>query len=321
MTFLVTVEPTAPVRTDDTNVVLASEPDIDVESTAVASEAPATDEPADAPIDACLEAHENAQVAREHADLVRARDLLRTCSREPCPHLVTRDCVAWLAEVERTLPSVVFDVLVGGTAGQADALFIDGAPVVITADDPVIELNPGLHRFGARKIIDGTPVDVEIELLVQASVSRQTVRLELAPPPVAPLSVVRTDEIEASPRTPDRAHPLRRAGFAMLGVGAITGTATLVVGTLGLLARNRAVDDCAPFCAPDRLAPIRAELLAADVLGAVTAAAAIGTAVLLGLAAQRAHARTRISAHDGRVALALGPVGVGVQWSRSRRAR
>src|SRR5262245_7790898 len=55
----------------------------------------------------CLAAAAQGQTLRDAHKLVEAREQFRTCAREQCPRVVQKDCVAWLSDVEKNLPSVV----------------------------------------------------------------------------------------------------------------------------------------------------------------------------------------------------------------------
>ena len=55
---------------------------------------------------ACLSASQQAQNLRDAHKLVEARAQLRVCARKECPAVVQRDCLTWLGEVERSLPTV-----------------------------------------------------------------------------------------------------------------------------------------------------------------------------------------------------------------------
>lgn len=246
-------------------------------------------------VEQCLEAHEDAQIKREMADLVGARDALRMCAAAACPALIQRDCVSLLAEIQRSVPSVVVDVVLAGNHIQPDAFWLDGVRQPIP-EEP-IELNPGLHQFRVRHAVDGTTVDETAEVVVQPAMRRQVIQLELRDPN-APIS--------ASEGARDTGRPLRLAGFGLLGLGLATGAATAGLGIAALRQRADANQSCAPFCSAATVDPIRAEFLGADILGAVTGAVILSSVVLLavgyarrgGQASQKtpSMARTRMQA-------------------------
>src|SRR4051812_26138390 len=59
---------------------------------------------------ACVVHHEQAQVLRRTTKLTDARAALLVCSQDVCPAAVRVDCVDWLNQVNRTIPSVVVKV-------------------------------------------------------------------------------------------------------------------------------------------------------------------------------------------------------------------
>ena len=58
--------------------------------------------------DECIAAYRNAQVLRLSGKLVESLAQLSTCARSECPQVLRNDCVPWLGEVTRSVPSVVF---------------------------------------------------------------------------------------------------------------------------------------------------------------------------------------------------------------------
>jgi hypothetical protein len=91
----------------------------------------------------CAAAYEQAQVARRDGRLLEARENLRVCQSSACPSAVSRDCAAWLGEVEGSIPSLVVDAV--------DAQGAPITPVTLTIDDQPrtrgaeVELDPGSH--------------------------------------------------------------------------------------------------------------------------------------------------------------------------------
>src|SRR6187402_3583264 len=77
------------------------------ETVAPPAPAPAASAAADPAKAECFARHEEAQVARRQGHLLEARAWLRQCSSATCIGIVRADCIEWLAEVERAIPSVV----------------------------------------------------------------------------------------------------------------------------------------------------------------------------------------------------------------------
>lgn len=94
---------------------------------------------------ACAAAHEEAQLLRQKGALKGAREKLRACSRDACPALVRNDCVTWLAEVERSMASIVVAAQKGGVDLVDVRVYFDGALVAPRLNGKAIEVEPGEH--------------------------------------------------------------------------------------------------------------------------------------------------------------------------------
>lgn len=93
----------------------------------------------------CAAAHEEAQVLRQKGSLKGSREKLRSCSRDACPALVRNDCVTWLAEVERSMASIVVEAQKGGADLVDVRVFFDGVLVAPRLNGKSIEVEPGEH--------------------------------------------------------------------------------------------------------------------------------------------------------------------------------
>jgi hypothetical protein len=98
--------------------------------------------------EACLEAHVAAQRLTKRGKLTRARRELVACGRERCPGPVRRECLGWLEELERALPSVVLALKGPDGSDVTDArVFVDGKLVAKSLDGRPLSLDPGPHRL------------------------------------------------------------------------------------------------------------------------------------------------------------------------------
>src|SRR5258706_14794561 len=105
--------------------------------------------------DQCVSLHESAQTLRQQGKLLDARHALRQCSATACPSLVRSDCVDWLDEIERRIPSVIF---YGSKNGEdvVELRVSDGDQAVTEKLGGVpFELDPGPHHFSAE--LGGVP--------------------------------------------------------------------------------------------------------------------------------------------------------------------
>ena len=183
----------------------------------------------------CLDAMSKGQTLRDTHKLLEARDRFRVCSRQVCPTLVQNDCGGWLADVERSLPTVVLSAR--SSAGGdlfATKVSMDGQTLEATLDGQAIAVNPGLHTFHFES--DGMkPADRQA--LVKEGGKAQSIVgvLEPVAAPVATVTTVKTPTASSS------GSGLRTAGFIIGGVG----VAGLIVGTIeGVLATSSKSSNC-----------------------------------------------------------------------------
>src|SRR4051794_37283699 len=60
---------------------------------------------------ACGKAAEEAQALRDGGQLQAALDKLVRCSADHCPVVVRKDCVTWMDQVEKAIPSVIVNAV------------------------------------------------------------------------------------------------------------------------------------------------------------------------------------------------------------------
>jgi len=233
----------------------------------------------------CLESHAKSQTEWDE-DLLGARQLLRQCTKDVCPQPVRRDCLTWLEQVEISIPTVMVYAVLGADASFPDELWIDGDPVPVTEVGRPIELNPGKHRFRARKIVGGEAVEAETEVLILSSARQQPVRVELRTASSSSESQTqgadpqRTGATRSGGQGADRRN-LRIAGYTMLGLTAALGAVALGTGITGIQAHSDAMTTCAPYCDDDLARSVQTRLLVADITTAVAAATLVTSVVLL----------------------------------------
>jgi len=218
----------------------------------------------------CLQRHEDAQIARRGGQLLAARAALLACSREVCPDAVRADCVEWLDDVNRSVPSVVIAARDRGADITDVKVFLDGELVATRLSGSAVEADPGEHHF--RFVAARGPV-VERMVVMSEGVRNRPIDVEFAPPPAPAPSV-------AAPARPPppwfESHPFERSD-RLFGAAALAGAATAAAfGIWALVERGDA--SCAPFCTDAEVRPIRTKLVIADVgLGVAVAALAVGT--------------------------------------------
>lgn len=210
----------------------------------------------------CVAAHGNAQTERASSHLRAARTELLLCASSTCPGPVTAECVPWLAEVERAMPTAVFEAREpDGSDAVELTVLVDGTKVADRLDGRAVPLDPGAHviRFVRR----GTAV--ERRVVLGEGEKARLVRIDLAAPP--------PPSVQASAPT----WPIWVLGaVSVASLGAFGGFA------LGGLSKEHALDRCSPRCSPEQTDPVHRDYVVADVfLGIGIAAAAAATLLVL----------------------------------------
>lgn len=228
---------------------------------------------------ACIQRHEEAQVSRKQGRLLATRSALLACSRADCPDAIRADCVDWLDDVNRSIPSVVVTARDRGADVTDVRVFVDGELTATHLTGGALEADPGEHHFRFESP-HGPPL--ERTLLLAEGVRNRLIEVELAPPPPPPAP--RPAPVPWSLAN----HPLQRSDYMFAGL-AVAGLATAAAfGAWAIHERHTLDQSCAPFCADADLQPVRAKLVAGDVaLGAALVALAVGSARYLSRPAVR----------------------------------
>jgi hypothetical protein len=224
----------------------------------------------------CNAAYTKGQRARKAGDLIAARENFLLCARDPCPKVFQPECVQWLAEVEKILPSVVFEIT-SDAPPSAVKVSVDGVVVATRLDGTAVSVNPGEHTF--RFEADDRPAVEKRVLIVEGDKSR---RVSVVMP--SPASTSDTSGTSASSDDADVTHAKTSTpwgGWLLLGVGAAAFGAFGYFGLHGLSQRSD-LDRCTPHCDQKDIDATRRSFLFADVsLGIGVVAAVAGTWVLL----------------------------------------
>jgi len=202
----------------------------------------------------CFARHEEAQVARRQGHLLEARAWLRQCASATCIGIVRADCIEWLAEVERAIPSLVITARARGADLVDVKVIIDKQPVTARLTGAALDLDPGAHQLR----FESPPWPaVERTILVSEGVKDRPIDVEFAPvaPPTAPV---------AAPPTAPFFAPPDRLDYVLAGTAAAGLATSITFGIWALWSRSN-LDSCAPFCTDEDTNPVRAKLIVADV--------------------------------------------------------
>jgi hypothetical protein len=256
----------------------------------------------------CAVAYENAQQLRLKLKLRRAREQLLICGHSSCPNVVTKDCNAWLEQVEAELTSVAFRVHDARGQDLTNVrVSMDGEHLRDKIDGTPSMVDPGMHVF--RFEADGFAIS-EVRQMLRKGDRDRILDLALRPlPDETPFRTMpepeRADSGSAAVRAgvraedkppPDTKAPVeapmaasldQRSGpptgsYVAAGVGIVALSSFIY---FGLNASSEASDlrrECKPNCPVDRVDDVRSKLVVANVSLGV-GVAALGVAGVLWL--------------------------------------
>ncbi len=177
----------------------------------------------------CKEAHEGSQVNRHAFALLSARQKLRFCAGEACPDFIRSDCIAWLEEVDRAIPTIVFEAKVDGQHVSDVTVTVDGNAAATKLDGRPIEIDPGNHVFVFQK--EGRP-PVEQTVLVLEQQKNLVVAAKWDTPLALPVD------------NPRPSGGWRTAGIIVGGAGLAGIVVGSIFGANALSADKSATHDC-----------------------------------------------------------------------------
>jgi hypothetical protein len=236
---------------------------------AIASAAPAAlAQQRDATKAACLDAYEGSQVHRRKEELLAARNQLRACASEACPSIARSDCVQWLGEVDRAVPSVVLEATTDAGPLFEVTATVDGKVIATQLDGRPIELDPGLRTFAFER--PGNPKLEQKVIIREGEKSRLVTANWTTPKPAYAAEV-------GSP-VPER--PIPTLVYVLTGVGVLGLADFVLLSILGNDKKRELESSCAPFCSGDDVNGVKARYLMGDVgLGVGLLALAGGAAL------------------------------------------
>ncbi len=219
---------------------------------------------------ACASSYENAQTLNRKAELLPARDAMRACAREACPSFIKNDCIQWLADVEKNIPSVVLSAQVSGSDVHDVSVEMDGHPFLDSLDGRSVELNPGRHTFLFKYRTFPTQPTQEVLAVVVEGQKNRPVQSTYTPPPPPP------DEFR---------RPIPTSVYVLLGTGVLAMGSFATFSALGLskrsdLSNTSSADGCSPFCSDSAVKPVRTDFLVGDI-SLAAGVVALGTAAIV----------------------------------------
>lgn len=223
---------------------------------------------------ACVQRHEDAQLARRSGKLLAARAALLACSREVCPDAVRGDCVDWLEDVNRSVPSVVITARDRGADVTDVKVFLDGELVAIRLTGSALEADPGEHHFRFASVRGPA---IERTVLMSEGMRNRPIDVEFEPPPPPPTAAGVAAPSAPPPPWKFADHQLSRSDY-LFGGAALAGFATAAaLGIWAIHEKNDLAQSCGPSCTAAETAPLSDKLVIADVaLGIGAVALAVG---------------------------------------------
>jgi hypothetical protein len=251
---------------------------------------------------ACFDAATEGQSLRDAHRLVEARERFRFCAQDECPVSMKGDCTAWLADVEKSLPTVVVSASSEtGTDVTNIVVLVDGRPFIAMLDGKSVPIDPGPHTF--RFVRAGGEWTERRFLAVEGE---KDLRVSI----VLPAPVERAEPVPRSTPGPNLrltlAWALTGAGGAAIATGAVAGLTAIVN-------KGAAHCDADRRCDAGPLRTARTGAAVADVgfvAGGVLAAAGVALFLLPARHASRESAWTVVPISSGG-----GGLGIGAQTS------
>ena len=222
---------------------------------------------------ACVTAHTNAQELKRSGKLLEAQAELQICSSAGCPGAIISDCGQWIADLDQTTPSMIFEVRVDGKQATEFYLLVDGT--AITDLSKAHKVNPGRHvvrvevpGFAPKEETVGMAEGQRMRLVEFAF---ETPKPEAAPAP---------DPGAMAPPPPVMERPTPVIVYPLLGLGVAGLGAFGVLTFLGKSEQDELENKCSPSCEDADLASMKRYYLIGDISAGVGAAALIGAGIV-----------------------------------------
>lgn len=226
----------------------------------------------------CASAFSGAQRLMRGGRLLEARKMLLLCGGPQCPAVMHPDCQQWLASVEASTPTVVFQVSAGKGELSGDVAITVDDGESMPLDGRALSMDPGAHEVTF--VADGF-VTTHRRIVVSEGEKLHRESVEMLPVPAA----VATDARPA-PGPAETERGVRRSRLTapvLVASGAALAAGALAV-YLGLKARSddRGLGQCSPSCTRDRVDQVKSEYLWTNVsIGLAVAGLATATVLVL----------------------------------------
>jgi hypothetical protein len=244
----------------------------------------------------CTAAYEKAQYLRRDKKLRAARKELLTCSQTTCNAAIVSDCTQWMSEVDKTIPTVVFDARDSKGQSVADVkVSMDGEVLQTKLDGTAIQVDPGSHAFHF-EMADGTSGDQQVLVLEGEKARVITYTIAGATPAGGGTTEPPKNQPDqqSSGGSKTLAYVVGGVGVASLAVGIIAGALGSSQASSDKDPKPPAGNGCAPTCGDDEVSSIKTKLIISDIFIPV-GIVGIGAGVVLYLVSGNGHASASTS--------------------------
>jgi hypothetical protein len=234
--------------------------------------------------DACQGSYVATQRLQRAARLREARREAIACGQDSCSDTVRADCITWLGDIERALPTLVIDARDANGATLADLrIAANGELLTEHWDGRALELDPGEYVL---RIQHGAQV-VEAHALIREAEKYRTVPVRFEALPGA------TPALTDAPASPPAVSYVL-GGLSLVGLASFA-----VLAVSGYSSEQHLRESCAGACRTADVDSVRTRYVFADL--------SLGIGVTAGIAAaafwvwQPSHASTTLAIGPGSV--------------------
>ncbi len=191
-------------------------------------------------VDECVSANTAAQALRRDGKLSSARAKLLQCGSSSCPAMVRDDCTRRLDDVDKAMPTIVFDLKDGAGHDLIDVTAtVDGQPLIHALDGAPLPFDPGDHVFVFTEA-GQPPVTQSFVLKEGEKDRRERIVIGAAPAPVASTGPA----IPSAPPATSGMPTQKVAALVVGGAGAVGLVVGAIFGGLTLSSASTQKSDC-----------------------------------------------------------------------------
>jgi hypothetical protein len=265
----------------------------------------------------CVTTYEDSVPLRKNHQLKAARTKLVICSSDSCPADIRTECMSRLAEVDASMPSVVFEAKdAAGAMVFAVKVKMDGDLLAERLQGSALPIDPGEHTFTFE--VAGRPsVEKHLMIFEGEKLRRERVEFEALTGPIpAPTPAITLNSETAEPPHPAARQPLgkgRIAALALGGVGVVATGVGVAYSFVAMSRRDHATSICPNDCSDGKGVNAWTDAHSAANIATgsfIVGAAAIASGVAVWLLAKP----TAEGASAAQISLGPGGIQVGGRW-------